>query len=360
MQMLKIDFYILLMSNIHLFLKVEKTNQVYPYSMLNNFLYHSTVERKATFVLLFLTALLWGLSWLWPMFSTTKKADFAEFKAKTEAFETDMALAELEEEETKNTKFAPKKSYDFEEDERYQKSDKYERKYKNKAEEEEPAVALKEPFPFDPNSADEESLLSLGLPKRTVRSIINFREKGGKFRQKSDLAKVYTLDEADYARLSAFIQLPDSLERKTFAERKPQVRETPAALDINSASAEDFQKLPGIGPSFAERIVKYRKSLGGFSKTEQVAEVFGLPDSTFQKISPSLRCSSSSIKKININTATVEELKTHPYLRWRHANAIVKYRTANGPYKTPETLRTIHEFDDAEGTYWKIKPYLEI
>jgi len=292
------------------------------------------------------------------MLYPTKKANFSEFKAKTEAFETDMALAELEEEETRNAKFAPKKKYDFEEDDTYQKSKKYERKTKNK--EEEPSVPLKDPFPFDPNSADEQTLLSLGLPKRTVRSIINFREKGGKFRLKSDLAKVYTLDEADYTRLSTFIQLPDSLERKTFAERKPREREAPAALDINSASAEDFQKLPGIGPSFAERIVKYRKSLGGFFKTEQVAEVFGLPDSTFQKISPNLRCSNSSIKKININTASAEELKTHPYLRWKHANAIVKYRADNGSYKTPETLRTIHEFDDAEGTYWKIKPYLEI
>ena len=317
---------------------------------MKDFFYNSNTERKAIFILLFFILILVILGWLWPWISQAKKKDFSAFKAEILAFESDMILSELEEEESRKSKYSNKYNYS---DSRKRKSDKNG---------EEPISVLSEPFPFDPNSADEQTFIKLGLQKRTVRSILNFREKGGKFRTKSDFAKIYSWEDIEYERLSEFIQLPDSLEKKLPAERKfeKKPKELPSATDVNTARAEDFQKLPGIGPSFAERIVKYRNSMGGFVKIEQMADVYGFPDSTYQKISPYLRCSASAVKKININTATAEELKTHPYIKWKHANAIVKYRTANGPYKSVETLRTIQEFDDAEGTYWKIKPYLSI
>jgi competence ComEA-like helix-hairpin-helix protein len=89
-------------------------------------------------------------------------------------------------------------------------------------------------------------------------------------------------------------------------------------------------------------------------------DIYGLNDSILAKIEPYLSISASNLKKININKMSAEELKSHPYLRWRHANAIVKYREKNGPYNSIEMLRTLHEFNDSEGTYWKIKPYLSL
>ena len=319
--------------------------------MLKNYFYHNTTERKATVILLALILLVWGLSWAWRFWVTKNPVDFSSFQSEVQAFEEDIAMAELEAAAEREAAYRAK----------YPKWEK-KRHYSSydKEEGETESVEMVEPFPFDPNTASEMELLSLGLSKRTVRSIINYREKGGQYRIKADFGKIYTLELADFARLEPFLQLPDTLARKQYAAKGYEPREAaaPTILDVNKSSAEDFQKLRGIGPSFAKRIVKYRDALGGFAKLEQLGEVYGLPDSTFLKISPYLTCSRPNLQKLNINTATAEELKSHPYLRWRHANAIVNYRERNGDFTKVEMLRTLFEFDDAEGTYWKVKDYL--
>jgi competence protein ComEA len=57
-----------------------------------------------------------------------------------------------------------------------------------------------------------------------------------------------------------------------------------AKININTASAEDLQKLTGIGPSLSERIVEYRKTNGRFSKIEDLQKVSGIGESRFASI----------------------------------------------------------------------------
>ena len=59
-------------------------------------------------------------------------------------------------------------------------------------------------------------------------------------------------------------------------------------LDVNNATAADFERLPGIGPALAGRIVKFRAKLGRFPSVETLARTYGLPDSTFRLIRPCL------------------------------------------------------------------------
>ena len=103
-------------------------------------------------------------------------------------------------------------------------------------------------------------------------------------------------------------------------------------IDINTADTSAFISLPGIGSKLAARIVNFRDKLGGFYSIDQVGETFGLPDSTFQKIKQYLKLENTSIKKININTATVDELKAHPYIKYSVANPIIAYRNEHGPF----------------------------
>jgi competence protein ComEA len=106
----------------------------------------------------------------------------------------------------------------------------------------------------------------------------------------------------------------------------------------------------------AARIVNFRDKLGGFYSIEQVGETFGLPDSTFQKIKPLLQLKNSSIRKININTATVDELKAHPYIKYSIANPIVAYRTQHGPFSNIEDIKKVMVVTNE--IYNKIAPYL--
>ena len=220
-----------------------------------------------------------------------------------------------------------------------------------------PPVA--EPFAFDPNTATVEEFQRLGLSAKIAGNIIKYREKGGYFREAAQFGKVYGLKEEDFQRLQPFIRI-ETPEAKPAAEKKtgPAAKPEPAfiAIDINTATAGDWQQLRGIGPSFARRIVNYRDKLGGFAKVEQVAETFGLPDSTFQQLEPHLRAS-SVYRKIRINEADVETLKAHPYLNWKQANMLINYRANHGPFRTFEDVRRVEGLPGE--TLQKIEAYLE-
>ncbi|MFL5739197.1 MAG: ComEA family DNA-binding protein, partial [Flavisolibacter sp.] len=90
---------------------------------------------------------------------------------------------------------------------------------------------------------------------------------------------------------------------------------------------------------------------------EQIKETYGISDSLFQLILPYLR-PGGSLRKIHINTATPDELKAHPYIRWKLAASIVAYRNQHGPFQSLEELKNIILLDEA--TYQKILPYLEL
>jgi len=226
-------------------------------------------------------------------------------------------------------------------------------------------------FNFDPNTVTEAEMLQLGLPKWVVGRVLNYRAKGGKFRNKEDLSKIYGFPEEDYERLEPFIAIAavevspqpqsyysggsggtaTSYAQKNFAPVGP--------LDINRAAVEHWQMLPGIGEKRAQMIVKYREKLGGFVSIAQVGELRGLPDSVYQRIRPMLVLQFSEPRKLNINALNTQELDAHPYITPRQASLIVADRSQNGNYqKVDDLLRIPVLFDKA----WldKIHPYLDV
>jgi DNA uptake protein ComE-like DNA-binding protein len=219
-------------------------------------------------------------------------------------------------------------------------------------------------FPFDPNTATEAQWQSLGLAPRTIQTILNYRGKGGRFRSPEDLQKIYGLPPAKAAELMPYVVIapisqPNPNTPSTQKETvEPGTRRayTINPVDINLSDTSAWIALPGIGSKLANRIVSFRDKLGGFARIEQVAETFGLPDSTFNKIRPHLMFSSGPFRKINVNTATTDELKSHPYIRWNLANAIVNYRQQHGPYQSISDLRRIVLIEP--GQLEKLEPYL--
>ena len=89
-----------------------------------------------------------------------------------------------------------------------------------------------------------------------------------------------------------------------------------------------------------------------------MAETFGLPDSTFQKIKGYLKISGGNTRKININTASLDELKEHPYIRYQLANAIVQFRLQHGNFSSVDDIKKIMLI--TEEVFNKIFPYLTI
>lgn len=215
-------------------------------------------------------------------------------------------------------------------------------------------------FLFDPNTVTAEDWQRLGLNARTSKTITNYISKGGKFYKPEDLQKIWGMPEGFYERVKAYVRItsvqkasPQFNDNRTAfvkEERKPTV------IDINGTDTTALIALPGIGNKLAARIVAFREKLGGFHSVEQIGETYGLPDSTFQKIKGRLQVDENSIRKIKVNTATKDELKAHPYIRWNLANAIVEYRNQHGDFKNLDELKNIVLVDEA--TFKKIEPYL--
>lgn len=241
----------------------------------------------------------------------------------------------------------------------------YEPKYPNYKKKESSIIAG-ELFYFNPNTASAEDFHRLGLREKTIQTILNYRSKGGRFYKTNDLERIYGLRHEEFERLFSYVQIEAKEKAQkeaavftSTAESKSETKETESFLiDINAADTTEWKKLKGIGSKLSQRIVNFRSKLGGFVAVDQVAETFGLPDSTFQKIKPQLQFSETGIKKINLNTATIDDLKAHPYIKYPLANAIVQYRAEHGNFKAVTELQKLGAIDEV--LFKKIAPYLMV
>lgn len=296
----------------------------------------------AVLILLFI-----ALPFLFPFFITSKQVDHT-------AFEKEIAALKLKEQDS--GRGSAKRNYDDDNEVQYYQPS--EKNYYSK----QPQGEL---FYFDPNTLPAEGWKKLGVREKTANTIHNYISKGGRFYKPEDIGKIWGLHEDEVNRLLPYVRIEanstadfntdkTSVPYKTYDKPKYTI----APVDINEADTSAFIALPGIGSKLANRIVAFRDKLGGFYKVEQIAETFGLPDSTYQKIKDKLVISNTSVKKLNINKSTVEELKTHPYIRYNIANAIVQYRTLHGDFLTIDDLKKIMIITD--DMYNKAAPYLTV
>ena len=136
-----------------------------------------------------------------------------------------------------------------------------------------------------------------------------------------------------------------------------KTKTTAKPIDINRADSAQLLLLPGIGPVFAGRIIKYRDLLGGFVSIDQLEEVYGFPRETLQKIRDKIVVDSAAIRKINVDTASFRELLRHPYLEYEEVKALVEYRDFKGDIISENELRLNFILQDS--TIRKINAYFD-
>ena len=199
-------------------------------------------------------------------------------------------------------------------------------------------------FKFDPNLISAAQWQQLGLSPKQAAAIVNYRSKGGKFYKPEDLKKMYTISAALYEELLPYVQITGSSDSTYITRYKLPARITKTAallIALNTADTLELDKIKGIGPAFARRIVSYRDRLGGFYKKEQLLEVFGLDSLKFQEIKDQVYVDEAKVVKVNLNTAVYETLKNHPYLRSKQINAILQYRKQHGNYSNIADLKKV-------------------
>lgn len=216
-------------------------------------------------------------------------------------------------------------------------------------------------FAFDPNKTSKEEFQTLGFSERLAARIVNYVEKGGQFRIKKDLLKIYGIDSLLYAEVEPFISLPETYTSSApvapFAKVLEKKKPNPVSFNLNTADTSQLKTIYGIGEKLSLRIIKYRESLGGFINEEQLKEVFGLDSIVIQKIlKQSFIEENFSPVKLDVNTATEEALDKHPYLNRKEVKAIIAYRFQHGKFKGVDDLNKILLLD--KKTIEKVTPYL--
>lgn len=201
-------------------------------------------------------------------------------------------------------------------------------------------------FPFNPNNIIASQWEGFGVHQYTAKRIEKYTQKGGRFKVKADLLKIYGFPSSVYVKLKPYILLPEILDvtsPKLIAKKNNS--KPIQVLELNAADTFAFEKLPGIGNVLAIRILKYRNKLGGFMEISQLKEVYGLKEETLYKLSNLMEVNPSLVKMINVNKCTFEELSAHPYVGYRNAKMIVNYRKQHGDFKTIEDLMQVKELD---------------
>lgn len=212
-------------------------------------------------------------------------------------------------------------------------------------------------------------LLILGLGIRVVVQVMPGREPPGmeQFLKESRevmgaLAEVDSLNKVSALQREKVSQHPPGHQKKsgdyTIRHRSsPPVVSSFNPININRADSVGLLPLPGIGPVFAGRIIRYRNLLGGYKKIDQLYEVYGLKGATIRVISAYLIIDTTAIRKIVVDSASFRDLLRHPYLQLENVKALVNYRDFRGHIDSIEEVIENNLLPDS--TLERIGPYLQ-
>ena len=235
-----------------------------------------------------------------------------------------------------------------------------------------------ERFPFDPNTADSAELSRLGLRPWQVRNILRYRARGGVYSSKEDFARVYGLTVKQYRELEPYIRIGfDYLPAAVLVGNRRRGDALTATADsasgahgeparhyrqkllpgetISLADADTslLQRVPGIGSYFAKRIAAYGERLGGYVSTSQLLEINDFPADAL----PFFTADSASVRRLNVNTLSIDALRRHPYISYYQARAIDDYRRLHGPITDLSQLRLLPQF--LPGDIERLRPYVK-
>lgn len=295
--------------------------------MWKDFFYYTKSERRVILLLLAIALLLLGI---WAVMEYLRPVEVPVTLSESE--EIDSFLANLEEQEKIRKSHTPKNEI---------------------------SAVLQ---PFDPNTADSVLLRQLGLPVYIVRNILKYRAKGGVFRSPESFSRIYGLKEEVYQKLKPYIMIAplvsvSHVRTDTFRQLKDTIPYIPkyeegTIVDLNKADTSILKRIPGIGSTLARMIVVYRQRLGGFYDVAQLQEVphVGVELNKWFVVTP------AGLHKIQVNSASLDKLRSHPYMDFYKAKAIMEYRRKRGKIKGLSQLSMFEEFTEKD--LKRLSPYL--
>ncbi len=244
------------------------------------------------------------------------------------------------------------------------------------------------PGPYDPNTSSLEELVAAGWPEHMARSLVRYREKGGRFRKTEDLRRLYLMTDEWYRRLAPWCRIEVGQPPATAGLHAPpavSVRHAPEEaapapsfpFDPNILS-EDSLVLAGLPPRIARNVVRYREAGGRFRDAASLRKIYGMTDSLFALLEPWIRIGAADegappadrpaqpTEKqiaapaepiaIDINQADAEEWMRLKGIGKGYAARILRFREALGGFASVEQVAETRGLPDS--VFQAIRPAL--
>lgn len=204
-------------------------------------------------------------------------------------------------------------------------------------------------YPFNPNFITDYKGYKLGMSVAEIDRLLAFRKENKYVNSPKEFQGVTKVSDSLLNAISPYFKFPDWVKnKKEFAAYKKYddtafaKKEKIVVIDINQATQEDLIKIYGIGEATSLRILKFKESLGGFVSMEQMNDVWGLSPEVIENLNTRFKVSATpTVKKIDINNASIKELSLFPYFKYPISKNIVTFRSMNGDFKNSEDLTKI-------------------
>ncbi|MVX34259.1 ComEA family DNA-binding protein [Myroides sp. LoEW2-1] len=204
-------------------------------------------------------------------------------------------------------------------------------------------------YPFNPNFISDFKGYSLGMSIEEIDRLLSFRAENKYVNSAQEFQSVTRVLDEWLKKYSVYFKFPDWVSnpkpKVNYAKYKEEKEKEITPTCINEATEELLQKVRGIGPYYASKIVKDREKYGGYVHMDQLRFVYGLNDETISELFKYFKVfTAPNVEKINVNEASINELKKLPYLNYYIAREIVKYRSMQEDFVNKEQLRQIENF----------------
>lgn len=206
-------------------------------------------------------------------------------------------------------------------------------------------------YPFNPNYITDYKGYTLGMNTGEIDRLLTFRKQNKWVNSVKDFQTVTKVSDSLLAQISPYFKFPDWVTNpKPKSKYSYSKDKTPKTVDqklnLNTATAEQLKRVNGIGEKLSERIVAYRTKLGGsFIADIQLQDVYGLSPEVIQRTLNEFTVKNAKpIAKINLNSASIEELVTIQHIDYEIAHFIIEERTLRDGFKSLDELSKVKDF----------------
>ncbi len=205
-------------------------------------------------------------------------------------------------------------------------------------------------YPFNPNFITDYKGYTLGMTNLEIDRLLEFRKQDKWVNSVKQFQEVTKISDSLLAKISPYFKFPDWVTnpkpKQAFSKSFSNAPKTESQkLDLNSATAVQLQKVYGIGPSYSERIVKFRRKINGFHSFIELQEVYGLTPEVIDNIKDNFSIKTPrAITKVALNTATKAQLVTIKFIDYEVAHNIIEARTLRDGFKSLDELIKVKDF----------------